>query len=102
MQTESIMDINRIKKRIWERAAILSSMYANWGFDHTDIDGLSCFLREWCETVTRDFNHPAIVCWRPFNETWDLYKIFNRKVKNRRIVAGVKNGGEKSGMECAL
>ncbi len=46
--------------------------YANWGFDHTDIDGLSVFLNEWSEAVTRDFNHPAIVCWCPFNETWDL------------------------------
>ena len=46
--------------------------YANWGFDHTNADGLSVFLSEWREAVTRDFNHPAIVCWSPFNETWDL------------------------------
>lgn len=46
--------------------------YANWGFDHTDINGLSYFLKEWGEAVERDFNHPAIVAWCPFNETWDL------------------------------
>lgn len=46
--------------------------YANWGFDHTDINNLSGFLDEWREVVNRDFNHPSIVCWAPFNETWDL------------------------------
>ena len=29
------------------------------------------FLREWEEAVLRDFNHPSIVGWCPFNETWD-------------------------------
>lgn len=46
--------------------------YANWGFDHTKIEGLSEFLGEWGEAVERDFNHPSIVAWCPFNETWDL------------------------------
>lgn len=45
--------------------------YANWGFDHTRPELLSRFLDEWREAVNRDFNHPAIVCWCPFNETWD-------------------------------
>lgn len=26
-------------------------------------------LREWCEVVARDRNHPSIVTWTPFNET---------------------------------
>lgn len=59
--------------------------YANWGFDHTDIDGLSVFLKEWSEVVTRDFNHPAIVCWCPFNETWDL----NGRQQDNRILEAV-------------
>lgn len=59
--------------------------YANWGFDHTDIDGLSVFLKEWSEVVTRDFNHPAIVCWCPFNETWDL----NGRQQENRIIESV-------------
>lgn len=44
---------------------------ANWGFDHSRPDGLKCFLPEWMEVLERDFNHPAIVGWCPFNETWD-------------------------------
>ena len=29
------------------------------------------FLSEWTEVVTRDRNHPSLVVWTPFNETWD-------------------------------
>ncbi len=44
---------------------------ANWGLDLSRPDGLKCFLPEWMEVLERDFNHPAIVGWCPFNETWD-------------------------------
>lgn len=43
----------------------------NWGLDLSAPDGLKYFLPEWMEAVERDFNHPAIVGWCPFNETWD-------------------------------
>ncbi len=45
--------------------------HANWGFDHSDAANLGNFLNEWQEAVERDFNHPSIVGWCPFNETWD-------------------------------
>ncbi len=45
--------------------------YANWGLDITTPAGLQTFLPEWMEAVERDFNHPSIVGWCPFNETWD-------------------------------
>ena len=44
---------------------------ANWGLDHADPAALEAFQGEWLDAVTRDFNHPAIVGWCPFNETWD-------------------------------
>lgn len=44
---------------------------ANWGLNHALLDGLKIFLPEWMEVLERDFNHPAIVGWCPFNETWD-------------------------------
>lgn len=46
--------------------------YANWGFDHTKLRALPIFMREWEETMKRDFNHPSIIGWCPFNETWDI------------------------------
>ena len=45
--------------------------YANWGLDYSDPEATAVFLREWEEVLARDFNHPAIIGWCPFNETWD-------------------------------
>ena len=43
----------------------------NWGFDHTEFENLQYFLTEWLEEVERDFSHPSLIGWCPFNETWD-------------------------------
>lgn len=50
---------------VWEE-------HANWGFAPTDLTPLNNFLPEWLEVMERDFNHPAIIGWCPFNETWDV------------------------------
>ena len=46
--------------------------HANWGLDHTVPEALHYFLPEWLEVIERDFNHPSLIGWCPFNETWDL------------------------------
>jgi hypothetical protein len=46
--------------------------FPNWGLDHTYADSIYGILPEWLEEVERDFNHPAIIGWCPFNETWDM------------------------------
>ncbi len=46
--------------------------YANWGLDHTRPESIYSFLPEWLSEIDRDFNHPAIIGWCPFNETWDM------------------------------
>jgi beta-galactosidase/beta-glucuronidase len=43
--------------------------YANWGLDYSDPSALERVLTEWIEVLERDFNHPSIVGWCPFNET---------------------------------
>lgn len=45
--------------------------YPNWGLDHTNPESIFSILPEWLEELERDGNHPAIVCWCPFNETWN-------------------------------
>lgn len=45
--------------------------YASWGIDHSSPTALAVFLSEWAEAVSRDFNHPSIIGWCPFNETWN-------------------------------
>jgi len=44
--------------------------YPNWGLDHHDPQSSEIVLNEWAQAVARDFNHPAIIGWCPFNETW--------------------------------
>ncbi len=45
--------------------------YANWGLDYSNPKSVDVFLNEWSEAISRDFNHPSIIGWCPFNETWD-------------------------------
>ncbi|MFA5561519.1 MAG: sugar-binding domain-containing protein [Eubacteriales bacterium] len=45
--------------------------FPSWGLDHSYPDAIYGILPEWLEVLDRDFNHPAIVGWCPFNETWD-------------------------------
>ena len=45
--------------------------FPNWGLDHTDPASVLSFMPEWAEEIARDYNHPSIVGWCPFNETWD-------------------------------
>lgn len=48
--------------------------YPNWGLDHAEPLATEIYLNEWSEAVERDFNHPAIVGWCPFNETWGYHE----------------------------
>lgn len=48
--------------------------YPNWGLDHSNPLATEIFLNEWSEAVERDFNHPAIIGWCPFNETWGYFE----------------------------
>ena len=45
----------------------------NWGLDHTLEGSLYSFLPEWLEEVERDFSHPSVIGWCPFNETWNKH-----------------------------
>lgn len=46
--------------------------FPNWGYMPTTMEALNKFLPEWMEAIDRDFNHPALIGWCPFNETWDI------------------------------
>ncbi len=52
--------------------------FPNWGLNYgKDID--TNVLNEWREIVERDYNHPAIIGWCPFNETGqDAVKLQNK------------------------
>lgn len=44
---------------------------ASWGANVNNPLSARHFLTEWEETVVRDRNHPSIIVWTPFNETWE-------------------------------
>ncbi len=50
---------------VWEE-------HANWQLNITEMGQIQYFLPEWIEAVKRDYNHPSIIGWCPFNETWDF------------------------------
>lgn len=43
----------------------------SWGGDLNKTETARNFLPEWTAVVKRDRNHPSIVAWTPFNETWE-------------------------------
>lgn len=43
---------------------------ASWCLDENNELSARNFIEEWTEEVFRDRNHPSIVTWTPFNETW--------------------------------
>lgn len=84
----------RLHERVFERRFLYNAdhmgyivwgEYANWGFDHTRSDGLHYFLPEWLEAMERDYNHPSLVGWCPFNETWDI----NGRKQNDELLSDV-------------
>ena len=44
---------------------------ASWGSDMNNEMASRNFMPEWREVVVRDRNHPSIIIWTPFNETWE-------------------------------
>jgi beta-galactosidase/beta-glucuronidase len=59
---------------------------ASWGLNENSDLSARNFISEWVEVVMRDRNHPSIVIWTPFNETWSCqpgtYERMMRDVYN--------------------
>lgn len=59
---------------------------ASWMLDVNRELAARNFLTEWSEVVVRDRNHPSLVTWTPFNETWsggpDVYVRLIQDVYN--------------------
>lgn len=69
----------RLHQRVFERrflywadrlGYIVWGEFADWGLDLSQPQSLIIFQREWSEALARDFNHPSIIGWCPFNERW--------------------------------
>ena len=41
--------------------------------------GCEWFSREWMDVVHQLSNHPSVICWVPFNESWGVYQIYSNQ-----------------------
>ena len=48
---------------------LLWDEFPNWGLDVSDPRALAVVLPQWLEVIRRDYSHPSVVGWCPFNET---------------------------------
>lgn len=56
---------------------VWSEMAATYEFSDAAVEE---FTKEWFEVVRQNYNHPSIITWTPFNESWGIPKVkFNRK-----------------------
>lgn len=62
---------------------------ASWGADTNNEMAARNFLNEWREVVIRDRNHPSIVIWTPFNETWERPKGVEEARYQDRFISDV-------------
>ncbi len=62
---------------------------ANWGASNNDPVAARNFLSEWENVVVRDRNHPSIIAWTPFNETWDRPENADHAMQHDRFIADV-------------
>lgn len=60
---------------------------ASWGVSTSSPEAARNFLSEWSEIVERDRNHPSIICWTPFNETWDRPNNIEQAAQHDRLIA---------------
>lgn len=51
-------------------------MPSSYDFTNTMKDN---FRREWMEIVKQEYNHPSIITWTPFNESWGIKDVLTDK-----------------------
>ena len=44
-------------------------------------DAVEEFTKEWMEIVRQNYNHPCIITWTPFNESWGISKIDTKRTE---------------------
>ena len=59
---------------------VWSEMAAAYEFSD---DAVQRFTREWMEIVRQHYNHPCIIVWTPFNESWGVKGIFDNPRQQR-------------------
>lgn len=64
---------------------VWSEMAACYEFNDVAIEE---FTKEWVEIVKQNYNHPSIITWTPFNESWGISQIKTSK-KQQYFTEGI-------------
>jgi len=64
---------------------VWSEMAATYEFSDEAIQN---FTEEWIEVVKQQYNHPSIITWTPFNESWGVKNIFT-DTKQQKFTEGI-------------
>ncbi|WP_040207398.1 glycoside hydrolase family 2 protein [Neobacillus jeddahensis] len=64
---------------------VWSEMAATYEFSDEAIQN---FTEEWIEVVKQHYNHPCIITWTPFNESWGVKNIYTN-VKQQKFTEGI-------------
>lgn len=64
---------------------VWSEMAATYEFSDEAVQN---FTEEWIEVVKQHYNHPSIITWTPFNESWGVKNIYTN-VKQQKFTEGI-------------
>ncbi len=64
---------------------VWSEMAATYEFNDLAVER---FTREWLEIVPQQYNHPCIITWVPFNESWGISAIA-KDVRQQKFTEGI-------------
>lgn len=64
---------------------VWSEMAATYEFSDEAVQN---FTEEWIEVVKQHYNHPCIITWTPFNESWGVKNIYTN-VKQQKFTEGI-------------
>lgn len=64
---------------------VWSEMAATYEFSDEAVQN---FTDEWMEVVKQQYNHPSIITWTPFNESWGIKNIYV-DVKQQQFTEGI-------------
>lgn len=59
----------------------------SWGVNTNKIEAARNFLPEWEALVVRDRNHPSIIAWTPYNETWERPVDSEAAMQHDRLIS---------------
>jgi beta-galactosidase/beta-glucuronidase len=63
---------------------VWGEMPSAYRFTHLSVERI---VREWTEVMERDMNHPCIITWVPFNESWGVPDLAEKAAHQNFVIA---------------